>query len=354
MKNSTTESQPMRRAEKSTMAGAVAGLFRRSDTSVVLATLALFVIFTFSNSSFLTAFNLFNIGRTAALYVFVALGQAIVVVIGGMNLSLGAIGGLSVVIAGWSMDTMGWSPWVGVPLALLAGTAAGLFNGFIIVKSKLNSFIVTLASSFIFTGLVQGISQGFPYSNIPKDFTWLGRGDLLGAPYLFLLMVALLILMGYLFRYTVLGRRILATGGNQEAALLSGIRTDNIVLLCHTLSGVFAAIAGILWVSRMGSAQPSTGTDWLIVSFAVAIIGGTALSGGEFSALGIFASAVMLTLIKNGLIMLNVNVYFEQTFLGVIILLAVSVESIRMWLSTRTRRSEPRPGNLPDAAPGAT
>ena len=92
----------------------------------------------------------------------------------------------------------------------------------------------------------------------------------------------------------------------------------------------------------MGSAQPSTGTDWLIVSFAVSIIGGTALSGGEFSALGIFASAIMLTLIKNGLIMLNVNVYFEQTFLGLIILLAVSVESIRMWLSNRARRTPGR------------
>jgi ribose transport system permease protein len=260
-----------------------------------------------------------------------------------MNLSLGAIGGLSVVIAGWTMDTMGWSPWVGVPLALLAGMVAGFVNGFIIVKSKLNSFIVTLATSFIFTGLVQGISQGFPYSNIPKDFTWLGRDDIGGVPYLFLLMVLVLCVLGYVFRYTVIGRRILATGGNLEAARLSGIRTDNIVLLCHTLSGVFAAIAGILWVSRMGSAQPSTGTDWLIVSFAVAIIGGTALSGGEFSALGIFASAFMLTLIKNGLIMLNVNVYFEQTFLGLIILLAVSVESIRMWLSSRSRRTAPRP-----------
>ncbi len=103
-------------------------------------------------------------------------------------------------------------------------------------------------------------------------------------------------------------------------------------------SGFFAALAGVLWISRMGSAQPSTGADWLIYSFAVAIIGGTALSGGEFSALGIFASAIMLTLIKNGLVMLNVNVYFEQTFLGIIILLAVSVESIRVWLSGRSRR----------------
>lgn len=346
MKEPLSENQGARSNTSSssgTSVGSTLGAFlRRSDTSVVLATLLLFILFAFSNSSFLTPFNLFNVGRTASLYVFVALGQAIVIVIGGMNLSLGAIGGLTVVIAGWSMDTMGLSPWIGVPLALLAGTAAGFLNGFIITKSKLNSFIVTLATSFIYTGLVQGISQGFPYSNIPKDFTWLGRDDIFGIPYLFILMILVLILLGYVFRYTVVGRRILATGGNLEASRLSGIRTDNIVLLCHTLSGVFAGIAGILWVSRMGSAQPSTGTDWLIVSFAVSIIGGTALSGGEFSALGIFASAIMLTLIKNGLIMLNVNVYFEQTFLGLIILLAVSVESIRMWLSNRARRTPGR------------
>lgn len=315
-------------------------ILKRSDTSVVIATLVLFVLFSFSNSSFLTPFNLFNVSRTAALYVLVALGQAIVIVIGGMNLSLGAIGGLTVVTAGWCMDTMGWSPWIAVPLALLTGTLCGAFNGIIIVKSKLNSFIVTLASLFIFTGLVQGISQGFPYSNIPKEFSAMGRDDLFGVPYLFIFVVVLLSVLGYVFRYRVVGRRILATGGNLEAARLSGIRTDNIVLLSHTLSGIFAATAGLMWVSRMGSAQPSTGTDWLIISFAVAIIGGTALNGGEFSALGILASAIMLTLIKNGLIMLNVNVYFEQTFLGIIVLLAVSVESIRMAVSSRSKRSQ--------------
>jgi ribose transport system permease protein len=330
------------------LGNALGSLFRRSDTSVVLAMLVLFLIFAFSNSSFLTPFNLFNVSRTAALYVFVAIGQAIVVVIGGMNLSLGAIGGLAVVVAGWSMDNMGWNPWVAVVLSILVGTAAGAFNGLVIVKSKLNSFVVTLASSFIFIGLVEGISKGFPYTDIPKSITFMGRGSLFSIPNLFVFMIALLIFMGYFFKYTVLGRRILATGGNLEAARLSGIRTDNIVLLCHTLSGFFASVAGLLWISRMGSAQPSTGTDWLIVSFAVAIIGGTALSGGEFSALGFFASAIMLTLIKNGLIMLNVNVYFEQTFLGIIILLAVSVESIRVALNASSRKKTKKmPENRP-------
>lgn len=339
MSNSQADSKAQRHSAWNSVGGSVFSVFRRSDASVVLAVLFLFVLFSLSNPSFLTSFNLFNISRTAALFVFIALGQAIVIVAGGMNLSLGAIGGLTVVVAGWCMDTMGWSPWVGVSLALLTGMLCGMFNGFIVVKIRLNSFVVTLASLFIFTGLIQGISQGFPYSNIPKEFTILGRGDFIGIPYLLLLALVVLMVMEYVFKFRIVGRHLLATGGNPEAARLSGIRTDRVIFLSHTLSGLFAAIAGLLWVSRMGSAQPSTGADWLIISFAVAIIGGTALNGGAFSALGILASALLLTLIRNGLIMLNVNVYFEQTFLGLIVLLAVSIESIRQALNNHTNRS---------------
>lgn len=341
MSNSQADSKAQRRGAWNSVGGSVFSIFRRSDTSVVLAVVFLFALFSLSNPSFLTSFNLFNLSRTAALFVFIALGQAIVIVAGGMNLSLGAIGGLTVVVAGWCMDTMGWSPWLGVSLALLTGMLCGMFNGFIIIKLRLNSFVVTLASLFIFTGLIQGISQGFPYSNIPKEFTILGRGSVMGMPYLLILALVVLAVMEYIFKFRVVGRHLLATGGNPEAARLSGIRTDRVIFLSHTLSGLFAAIAGLLWVSRMGSAQPSTGSDWLIISFAVAIIGGTALNGGAFSAIGILASALLLTLIRNGLIMLNVNVYFEQTFLGLIVLLAVSLESIRLVLNNRVNRLSP-------------
>jgi ribose transport system permease protein len=307
----------------------VARIVRRSDFSVVVATVVLFVIFAIGSPSFFTEYNLFNMGRTAALYVFVAMGQAIVIVIGGMNLSLGAIGGLAVVVAGAAMQDMGLDPIVAFGIALLVGVATGLFNGLIITKLRLNSFVATLATSFIFAGLVNGVSKGNPYTKIPSGITFIGRGDLFGVPLLFVLMVILLAFVAYFFRFSVTGRRILATGGNAEAARLSGIRTDRIVIIANILSGVFAALAGYLWITRVGSAQPSIGSDWLIISFAVAIIGGTSLAGGEISALGLGAAAVMLTLIKNGLVMFNVNVSFESTFLGLVILLAVSLESLR-------------------------
>ena len=334
----TKMSQKTESATSSGIGYVIKKFFRRGDMGVVVATALLFALFAIGAESFFTQYNLYNISRTAGLYVFIALGQMIVLVIGHMNLSLGGIGALAVVAAGYTMDTLGWSPWVAVPISLLVGIAAGAFNGFIIVKSKINSFIITLASLFIFTGLVTGISKGFPYTEIPKSYTVFGRGSVLGVPYIFVMGIVTLLIMAYVFKFTVVGRRILATGGNLEAAQLSGIRTDRIVMLGHILSGVFAAIAGLLWVSRMGSAQPATGSDWLIISFAVAIIGGTALTGGEASMLALLASAILLTLIKNGLIMLDVNVYYEQTFLGLIILLAVSIDRIRAMVQSSTKR----------------
>ncbi|MFT3850199.1 MAG: hypothetical protein QM739_16475 [Propionivibrio sp.] len=144
--------------------------------------------------------------------------------------------------------------------------------------------------------------------------------------------------MFVVFRFTVIGRQLLATGGNIEAARLSGIKTNRMVMLANVLSGVLASLAAVIWVSRMGTAQPATGGDWLIVSFAVAVIGGTALSGGVISATGFLFAGLLMALLRNGLIMLGVNVYFESTFLGVIILLAVLVEYVRSNAAARAKR----------------
>ena len=311
---------------------------RRTDASAIIATVVLFIVFSSATENFFTPFNQFNVWRAASQNVFIALGQAMVVLIGGMNLSLGAIGGLTVVILGHSIEILGFPPWVGVILGLLAGVGCGVVNGFFISRFKLNSFVVTLATSFIFQGLVNGISQGRPYSKIPPQFTVLGKGDILGIPNMVFLMIAALLVVFFAFRYTVIGRRLLAVGGNVEAARLSGIKTGRMIMLANVLSGLCGSIAAILWVSRMGTAQPATGGDWLIVSFAVTVIGGTALSGGTISALGFLFSGLLMALIRNGLIMIGVNVYFEATFLGVIILLAVMVEYFRLGMSSHAKK----------------
>lgn len=314
----------------------ITNLLKRKETGIVIAAGMLFFLFSVTSESFLTAYNIFNISRTLSLYIFIALAQAMAIVVGGLNLSVGAIGGLVTITAGYFLDVLGFSGWIAVPAAILVGLLAGAVNGFFITKVGINSFIVTLSTLFVYEGLVSGISKGYSYTKIPKTFTVIGRKGILGMPYLFWLMILCLLIVFYVFRFTVFGRRLLATGGNLDAARLSGINTDRIILLANVLSGFFSAIAAILWVSRMGSAQPSTGQDWLIVSFAVAIIGGTALKGGSITALGLLMGAIIMVLIKNGLVILGANIYFERTFYGLIILLAVIVDRLRAIYSVRT------------------
>lgn len=304
-------------------------LVANNEASVIAATVILFFIFMFGSDGFLSSYNIFNVSRIAALYIFIALGQAVVILIGGMNLSLGAIGGLSVICLGYSMQVLGLSPIYAVIISLLAGTILGAINGYIVTKFNLNSFVATLASSFIFTGIVYGISRGNAYQAIPVSFTLLGRRGIGPVPYLMVLAIFALIILFYVFRYTVFGRRLLATGGNLETARLSGIDTTRMIIVANTASGAFAAMAGIFTVSWLGIAPPSAGQDWLITSFAIAVIGGTSLKGGKISPLGLLVSGILIALVKNGLIMLSVNIYFEQTFLGVIILGAVMLESAR-------------------------
>lgn len=317
-------------------------LFKRNEITVILAVLILGVIFTVNSSSFLTSYNLFNMSRTAAIYMLIALGQAMVIIVGGMNISLGYIGGMTVVIAGFLMQNLGLNPILAIVLSLLVGIAAGLINGLIITALKLNAFVVTLATSFVYEGIVNGISQGYPYTEIPKSFNYLGTKSVFGIPVLLFFVVIILLILTYMFKFTVVGRKLLATGGSLEAAKMSGINTNRMVILGNILSGFFAATTALVWISRTGSAQPSTGGDWMIVSFAVAVIGGTLLKGGVFNPIGLFFAGFLLVMVKNGLVMLNANIYYEQTYLGLILLLAVSLESIRVILDTRKLKQQLR------------
>lgn len=320
--------------KKSTWNPIISKWLSSSNTYVFIATVLIAIAFSVASENFLTAFNIFNVTRTAGLYIFIALGQAFIIATGGTNLALGQMGGLATIVAGYFMETHGMGSIPGILIGLAVGMLSGFINGYIIVKLRLSAFIVTLATQFIYAGLILGISEGFPFTDLPRNFTFLGtKGIASSIPFLFLLAIVTLIILWYMFRYTVIGRRILATGGNIEAAKMAGVKTDNIILLANMTSGFFAAVAGLLWTSRMAAAQPSTGEEWMLISFAVAVIGGTGIAGGTFSPLCLISSSILMVMIKNGLVLLRTNVYFEQTYLGLIILLAVSLDSLRPLLA---------------------
>jgi len=308
--------------------------FLQSYSSAITACIFLVLIFTICTESFMSQYNLFNLSRTASIYAFIAAAQLMVVVIGGMNVSVGSVGALASVVLGEAMQNFSLSIPTSIVLTLLVGLLCGLINGVLITKLKLSSFVITLAMSFVYNGIAMGISHGYSYT-IADSFSKLGRGKFLFTPSLFVLMLIFVVILAVFFRRARFGRDILATGGNPTAASLSGIKVDKVVVICNVLSCLLASVSALLWASRTGSAAPTTGADWMLYSVAVCAIGGIQLAGGNFTAIGFFCGAWILTMIRNGLTMMNVDIYFEQTFLGLIILIAVSVESIRSRVANR-------------------
>lgn len=275
---------------------------------------------------FLTEQTFFSQSRYIAFYVLVALAQAVCLAAGDMNLAVGAVGSLTTVLLGVLFVTAHLSPWLAVPLALAIGPVTGLVHGWAVTRLKIDAFIVTLSMMFVYMGLRSGISGGNSYP-VPASFWWLGQGDIAGwLPWMFILVLLLLVGVAYMYRSTVLGRRLLATGSNAEAARLSGINTRRMVVTAHVLSGTFSALAAIVWASWSGNAAPQTGDDWLVISFAVAIIGGTGLKGNLISPLGILMGAIIFKMIQHCLVILRVNDNYSNTLLGALILLAIVVD----------------------------
>jgi ribose transport system permease protein len=313
------------------------GLFRGRSAGLIISAAILFTVLVCASPSFLSAYTMSVITRQIGFFALIALAQAICLVVGGMNLSVGAIGGFCTVILGLCMQRAGMSGWLAVPLTLLIGSLAGAINGLLITKVKIDSFVVTLSMMFVYMGLRSGISGGSPYP-LPASFTFMGQRDLLGIPYVFLLTLVVLIFTSYVFQITVFGRYLLATGGNREASRLSGINTEAMIVWANTLSGALAALAAILWSSKLGSAAPETGDNWLIISFAVAIIGGTGLAGGVISTAGLLMGATIFMLIKHGLVELRANDYYANSFLGGLILLAIVIDRLRESHGSTRRR----------------
>jgi ribose transport system permease protein len=228
-----------------------------------------------------------------------------------------------------SPDCAHLSPWLAVPLVFLIGPLTGLLHGAIITRLKIDAFIVTLSMMFVYMGLRSGVSGGNAYI-IPNSFWWLGQGGIAGwLPFMVLIVLGILWAVSYVYGHTVLGRRLLATGSNADAARLSGINTSRMIVVAHILSGCFSVAAAIMWASWSGNAAPQTGDDWLIISFAVAIIGGTGLKGNLISPLGILVGAIIFKLIQHSLVILKINDNFSNTLLGALILLAIVVDRAR-------------------------
>lgn len=280
--------------------------------------------------SFLSPFNIQILLLATAVNCVIAMSQMVIIAIGQMNLAIGAIGGLAAISFAGMMQVWGAPPLLAAAAALAIGALAGLANGFLIARTGISAFIITLASLSIFKGADLGVTRAQPFYGVPESVKLFGNTTVLG-PIPWLAVPAALVVAGlwYLLYRQRIGRYILAVGGNSNAAELSGVSIARTVMWAHGVSGFLAALAGVMLVARLQLGQPSIGDDWLILSFAAPVIGGAALSGGHVSVFGTLFGVVIVAMITQALVIFRIDPFFVQVVLGLLILWAVGLNRLR-------------------------
>jgi ribose transport system permease protein len=301
--------------------------FARWDlASVAVALVVIGGVLSTAVPAFHSAYNLKSLSFTVAVTGVVALAQLAVLSVGQFNLALTAIGAMVGLASGWIMQSFG-VPWeIAVVLGIAFGCAAGALQGLIIVYTGINPFIVSLALAAAYFGAMLGLSRGASFNRLPPTFVALGRATVLGVPLLLIISIGAAIAVAILFQRTVTGRWLLATGANGRTARMSGVVTLRMIVTAHTISGGLAALAAVMLVARLGSAQPSLGSEWLLPSFAAPVLGGSLLTGGRVGVAGTYLGALLLAVIANGLVLFGVSAYWYQTLLGIVLLVALAVE----------------------------
>ena len=278
---------------------------------------------------FLTVQNLMIIVTQVSINALLAFGVTFVIITGGIDLSIGSMVAVTGVVAASFAHPDTFPVVVPLVMGLLAGVAFGAFNGFVITRSNVPPFIVTLGTMTIGRGLALILSKGRPVSNLSDSFNFIGGGKVLGVPTLIIILIVVFIICTILLRKTVLGRYMYAVGGNEQAAKASGVRIGMVKMAVYTLCGGLAALSGILLTSRITTGQPNAGAGFELDAIAAAIIGGTSTSGGTGTMTGTLIGALLIGVISNGLDLLNVTSYYQQVVMGVIIIGAVVLDGLQ-------------------------
>jgi ribose transport system permease protein len=258
-----------------------------------------------------------------------AVGMTLVIITGGIDVSVGAIMSASACVGAVLIVENGWNQWVGVLAIMLVATLFGIVNGYAVAYFKMPAFLVTLATQSVGKGLALVISNGQTYRKFCDIMTYIGTNDILGIPVLIWFMAVILIIGYLLLHNTVYGRKVLATGGNPEAAAVSGINTRAITMSTYVILGFICGISAIMTVGRIGSYWTALGTGIEFDVIAGVVIGGTSLAGGSGNMIGTLVGILLMGIIANALNLLGVDAYWQDVAKGAVIFLAVLIDSVR-------------------------
>ncbi|MFC7550792.1 ABC transporter permease [Plantactinospora sp. GCM10030261] len=300
-------------------------LDRLRDFGIPIAVLLIFVYLSIASPVFLTPRNMLNLLDQSAIVGMIAAAGTLVLIAGGLDLSTGAIFAISGVIAAQAAPSIGTAGAVAVGATV--GIVFGLINGLISTVGRVNAIITTLATGIMIRGLALVITGGALVRVTDPGFSQLGRGDLFGVKYVVFVFIGIVAACWFLLSRTAFGRYVYATGGNPEAANLSGVRVNRIRTIAFMISGLAAACAGVLVASRVSTGQADAGLGMEINAIAAIVIGGTSINGGEGAVWRTVFGVLLVTLVGNGFNLLNVNPIWQQVFQGAVILAAVALDS---------------------------
>jgi ribose/xylose/arabinose/galactoside ABC-type transport system permease subunit len=305
-------------------------LVRARETGIALVVLVIVVALSLSTPHFLTASNLAIVARQISLSAIIAIGMTLVILLGGIDLSVGSVVAFASVIVGFVMVTLQMPIWVGIAAGLVVGMLVGLANGILVIKTGVPPFIVTLGMMGLARGAALVITKGSTISGLPEAYLAVGQGYVGGlVPIPVIILVVLAVVVHIFLSRTTMGRRIYFIGSNEEAAILSGINVARIKVMIFMLCATLAAGEAVIETARMSTAQPASGVGYELTAIGAVIIGGASMMGGEGTILGTLLGATLLGLITNGLILLGVSAYWQQVFSGAIIILAVALDTWR-------------------------
>jgi len=293
-----------------------------------LSLTALFVGLAIASPHFLTTTNLSSVVRQTAVINIMALGMTIIIVSGGIDLSVGAILAMGGLLGTMAMQDGASIP-VGIAVGLATGLCWGLVNGTLITRLRIAPFIVTLGTLGIARGLTLIISNGLPVHRIPPAFSFLGEGNLLGVPFVLWILVLCAGLTHFILEHTRMGRYAFAIGSNEDAAVYAGIPVAFHTTAVYAFGGMLTGLAGMIEASRLMTGQPTAGQGYELQAIAAVVIGGGSLHGGEGSVMGTLVGAFIMGLLSNGSDLLGISPYLQQAIIGAVIILAVTVDELR-------------------------
>lgn len=304
-------------------------LFQSTAFAVFIITILITIIVHGMTGNFYSLYNVGTLLRSVSISVIVAFAQTIILLTGGIDLSVASVGGLSSMVTAFLLTETGMSAGLAIIIACTIGFICGIINGFFIAYIHINAFIVTLATGEIFKGIVYVITLGSPIIGIRDSAAKIGGGMLLpGIPLVLIYMLVIWGILTVVLKYTTFGRHIYAVGGNRKAAQIIGIRVARVEMLTYGISGLLAAFAGVLMTLRLASFQVSIGQSWVMPSVTAAVLGGTSMTGGKGGMAGTIVGGLLMGVISVSITLLSVSSYFETIVTGMVVLIAVFIDAM--------------------------